>query len=155
MAKGYKTPGSGKQKGTPNKKTVAALVAASQSIGAIKRAGDRKAIEILNELAQTARGLVALYQQRIMTAEGLRADAKADDVSQFWEAMKCATTIAKALAPFQDPTLSAIKVQMPTPLLGEGARMIGSNPLEEIQKMTDAITISRTYARIVKGGPVA
>jgi hypothetical protein len=138
----------GRPKGSPNKRTVQKLIEASQQVAAIKKLGQKKATETLQDLMNTAMGMVALYQRRIMTAEGLLPDAKPDDVANFWEAMKCAGTFSKALAPFQDPTFKAISVSMmPTlPQPGDNAKQVEG----KVIKMDDPNAIARVYQQMVR-----
>lgn len=102
----------GRGKNTPNKRTVQKLIEASTKIAEVKKLGQRKATEVMNELMQTARGMVALYQKRIVTADGkdLNPDALPGDIEQFWKAMHCAAIFTRNLAPFQDPMLTRVDV---------------------------------------------
>jgi hypothetical protein len=139
----------GRPKGSPNKRTVQKLIEASQQVADIKKLGQKKATETLQDLMNTAMGMVALYQRRIMTTEGLLPEAKPDDVANFWEAMKCAGTFSKALAPFQDPTFKAISVSM-APVMpahpGDNAKQVEG----KVIKMDDPNAIARVYQQMVR-----
>jgi hypothetical protein len=145
----------GRGKNTPNKRTVQKLIESSTQVAEIKRLGQRKATEVMNELMQTARGMVALYQKRIVTPDGkdLKPDALADDVVQFWKAMDCAAIFTRNLAPYQDPMLTRVDVSASlvtpgVPLAGEpgdSAKVVEG----KVVSIDDPVALGRLYARAV------
>jgi hypothetical protein len=140
--------GPGRPKGSPNKRTVQKMIEASQQVAQIKKLKQKKATEVLNDLIQTAMGMVALYQRKVMTEAGLIPDAKAEDIAMFKDFMLCAGTFAKALAPFQDPTFKAITVTaaaLPGPP-GEDAKLVEGKVIE----IDDPQAAARVYARMMK-----
>lgn len=141
------TGGPGRPKGTPNKRTVQKIIEASQQVTEIKRKGQKKATEVLNDLMQTSLSFAARYQARIIAATEKQKEPAADDMTYFWKAMECAGTFAKALAPFQDPTFKAIQVTMAPPAGQE-------TPLREIDDnvvtIDDPVALARVYQRMVK-----
>lgn len=137
----------GRVKGSLNKRTIAKLQEASNHIGAIKRQGQKKATEVLNELMQTSVSFAARYQQRILASTQQDKEPTKEDLDRFWKAMECAGTFARSLAPFQDPTFSAIKVSMPAAPM-EGAVTLTQR--ENIVTINDPIALARVYQRMIK-----
>jgi hypothetical protein len=147
----------GRKKGTPNRRTVQKLIEASTQVAEIKKLGQRKATEVMNELMQTARGMVALYQKRIVTADGkdLKPDALPADVEQFWKAMDCAAIFTRNLAPYQDPMLTRVDVS--ASLLTPGVPLDASDNAGDKAKLVegkvitidDPVALGRAYARAV------
>jgi hypothetical protein len=134
----------GRQKGTPNKRTIQRLQEASESIGTIRKLGQKKATEVLNDLMHIAVGLTARYQQRLLAADRESRTYDPDDYEKFVQCMQMAGVFARELAPFQDPKYSTIKVQMPeTP--GDGAREMGN-----VTVIDDAVAATRVYQRLIR-----
>jgi hypothetical protein len=119
---------------------------ASTQVGAIRRQGQKKATEVLNDLMQTSMGLAAQYQRRIVDAAAKSQEPSKDDLEKFWKAMECTGVFAKALAPFQDPTFKAITVSMPPPPLDQRP----GQPEATIYDITDAVVVSRLYSKMVR-----
>jgi hypothetical protein len=119
---------------------------ASTQVGAIRRQGQKKATEVLNDLMQTSMGLAAQYQRRIVDAAAKSQEPSKDDLKTFWKAIESTGVFAKALAPFQDPTFKAITVSMspPDPILRPGQQEL------KIYDITDPVTVSRVYAKMVR-----
>jgi hypothetical protein len=137
----------GRQKGTPNKRTIQRLQEASENIGAIRKLGQKKATEVLNDLMHIAMGMTAKYQQRLLAADRNNQPYVLEDYERFVQGMQMAGIFAKELAPFQDPKYSTIKVQMPeimtTP--GDGAREMGN-----VTVIDDAVAATRVYQRLIR-----
>lgn len=126
-----------------NKSTINKIVEASQQVGAIKRQGQKKATEVLNDLMQTAMSFAATYQQKIMAAG--HKGPSASDIDRFWKAMECAGVFAKALAPYQDPQLKAM-FHMPTPAPAQEPKTVEG----KVVRLDDPIAVSRVYQQTVK-----
>jgi hypothetical protein len=143
----------GRGKGTPNKRTVASIIEASQQVGEIKKLGQKKATEVLNDLMQTSMSFAARYQKRIMDTTTAGTEPGQEDLDRFWKAMECAGTFAKALAPFQDPTFKAIAVSM-APTIPQGAAAQPGDGAKEIKgrvvKLDDPVALGRLYQQMVK-----
>jgi cellulose biosynthesis protein BcsQ len=122
-----KTRPKGRTAGSLNKRTTQRLIEVGKQVAEVKKLGQKKATEVLNELVQTSRGMVGLYQRKVVTADGsaIRDDVKQEDVDNFWEALSLAIVAAKSLAPYQDPQISRIDISttmtpgMPIPGAGE------------------------------------
>ena len=127
------------------------MIAASKQVSEIRKLGQKKATEILNDLMQTAMGMVALYQRKVMTSEGIKEDAKLEDIALFKDFMLCAGTFAKALGPFQDPVFKAVQYTLPavTPvaIAPENAKVVGDS---KVKKLDDPAALGRIYADMVK-----
>jgi hypothetical protein len=135
----------GRQKGSLNKRTVKQMEEASTQVGAIRRQGQKKATEVLNDLMQTSMGLAAQYQRRIVDAAAKSQEPSKDDLVTFWKAIESTGVFAKALAPFQDPTFKAITVSMSPP-----DPVQPGQPAATIYDITDAVVVSRLYAKMVR-----
>jgi hypothetical protein len=147
---------SGRPKGTMNKRTAQRLIESSRQVAEIKKSGQKKATEVLNELVQTARGMVGLYQRRIVTPDGtaIMDHAKPDDVENFWQALSLAIVAAKGLAPYQDPMISRIDLTATMvpgmPLLGADAAGDKAKTVEgKVISIDDPVALGRLYARAV------
>jgi hypothetical protein len=139
--------GPGRPKGLPNKRTVQKMIEASRQIADIKKKGQKKATEVLNDLMQTSMSFAARYQARIIAATDQQREPTADDLAHFWKAMECAGTFAKALAPFQDPTFKAIQVTMAPPA---GQDMPLHESADNVVTIDDPVALARVYQRMVK-----
>ena len=135
----------GRQKGSLNKRTLKQMEEASTQVGAIKRQGQKKATEVLNDLMQASMGVAAQYQRRIGDAAAKGQEPSKDDLETFWKAMEIAGVFAKALAPFQDPTFKAIRLNTPPPPPDQTGK-----PPVSIYDITDAVEVSRVYAQMVR-----
>jgi hypothetical protein len=136
----------GRQKGTPNKRTIQRLQEASENIGAIRKLGQKKATEVLNDLMHIAMGMTAKYQQRLLAADRNNQPYVLEDYERFMQGMQMAGIFARELAPFQDPKYSTIKVQMPEPMTpGDGAREVGN-----VTVIDDAVAATRVYQRLIR-----
>lgn len=136
----------GRPKGSPNKRTVQKMIDASQQVGEIKKLGQKKATEVLNDLMQTSMSFAARYQGKILTTTQSNQEPKPDDLANFWKAMECAGAFAKALAPFQDPTFKAISVSM--------APTAPAAPMKQVEgkvvQLDDPVALARVYSQMVK-----
>jgi len=141
----------GRTKGTPSKKTLARLKELSDQAAAAKRLGKKRAVEILDDLMQTAMSFAAMEQRKILeyplNEEGKR-EVPQQMLDRFWKAMECAGTFAKALAPFQDPTFSSIKVATlpPAPEPSQEPKTIDGKAI----RLDDPVAISRVYQQLVR-----
>jgi len=151
MARGYKT--GGKVKGTPNKKTIAKLQEAGKMIAEAKKSNDVvRAKYVLADLTKTAVGFTAHYQQKMMAWEAMPENVgkvpPPELVDRFMDGLNAAIKAAKALAPFQDPTFSAIKVAM-SPLDVPEPKLIEGKPSKKIDT-TNPVELARLYATLVR-----
>src|SRR5437667_273749 len=114
MARGGLREGAGRRLGTPNRRTVAKLIEASQEIGEAKKQNVPRAKTILSELMMTAMGYASKYQQKMLAFErdpmNEGKEPPAEIVDRFWTGMHAAGKFAAALAPYQDPKFTNIKV---------------------------------------------
>lgn len=149
MARGYKT--GGRQKGSLDKKTIAKLAEAGKMIAQAKKSDVVRAKYVLADLTKTAVGFTAHYQQKMIAWEAVPENKDklppAELVDRFLDGLNTAIKAAKALAPFQDPTFSAIKVAMspldiPEPKLIEGK----ATKLD----IKDPVELARLYATLVR-----
>lgn len=141
MAKGFKS--GGRQVGSKNKRTIGAMVRASQRVGAIQREGQKRAVEVLNDLMQTSMSFAATYQQRIMAA-GPRATRA--DKEWFFRAMECAGVFAKALAPFQDPRFGTIDVPVAPPAPAEEPKVVEG----KVIRLDDPVAVGKVYQQMMR-----
>lgn len=117
MKRGFKTPGSGRQKGTPNKTTIARQEAIVQEERA---SGRRLAIIRLAEIADHFGGLAAKYSPTRDRTKPFGADGKLDDtppdearsVGYLRESAKWLAEIA----PYQSPKLQSTTLAQDKPL---------------------------------------
>lgn len=150
MARGYKT--GGRQKGSLDKKTILKLQEAGKTIAEANKSKDVvRAKHALADLTKTAIGFTAHYQQKMIAWEAVPENKDklppAELVDRFLDGLNTAIKAAKALAPFQDPTFSAIKVSMspldvPEPKLIEGK----ATKLD----IKDPVELARLYATLVR-----
>lgn len=144
MAKGFKSGGRAAK--TPNKRTVQKMLEASGQIADIKKLGQKKATEVLNEMMQMSLEMVHDYRERL--AKSKRPSD--NQIATFKWAVECTGTFARALAPFQDPTFKAITVTpaaLPPPMvLGDNAKVIKG----KVVKIDDPNELVRTYQQMVK-----
>jgi hypothetical protein len=141
----------GRAKGTPNKRTVARLLAGRQEIEDAKQKGHKQAITILDELAHKAVDYAAVYERKLLNFEQENPDAELPQglVDRFWLGMNAAGRFAAALAPYQSPRLSVMRVLDETPggfVPGDDAKLIEGGNL----KIKDPVELSRIYHRLVK-----
>lgn len=115
MAKGYKTPGSGRKKGTLNRATVERRVAAE--IDSARQAGRELAKDVLERAMQFAETQTGLYrtisedQAAALRAAGEdRARAQTGDPDKMGQWFDRWTYCAKELAQYQSPKLRAIAI---------------------------------------------
>lgn len=142
----------GRKKDVPNKRTVQKIIEASQDVEAIKRRGQKKATEILNDLMHTAMGFVALYQRKVMTEAGLLPEAKAEDITVLKEFMNAAGAFAAALAPYQQPKFKVVTF-VPIDMNPGGAApelKPGDNAKVVKGKVVDPNDVVRTYQQMVR-----
>ena len=139
----------GRTKGTLNKRTVAALAEKAQEIGEIKRQGQKKATEVLNDLMQTSMSFAARYQGKILAATQGSKEPTAEDLANFWKAMECAGVFARALAPFQQPTFKAVAVTVNPGDMEPATRRISHD--DNVVTIDDPVALARVYQRMVKG----
>jgi hypothetical protein len=144
--KGLKT--GGRQKGSLNKRTIARLQEASNNVGEIKRQGQRKAVEVLNDLMHIAVSFAGRHQQRLLKQEQAGQPYDATDYERFMQGMQMAGVFARELAPFQDPKFSTLKVTMPAPepiIPGDGAKDMG-----KVHVIDDAAAATRVYQQMIR-----
>lgn len=150
---GKKTGGRGR--GRQNKKTVERINALSAQAARANRIGEKRAVEVLNDLMKTAVSFAALEQRKIMEykdADGrVNPDAAPPQMRKnFWKAMECAGTFAKYLAPFQDPTFKAIAVNV-APTAPTSTDAIEPRTIEgQAVRLDDPIAVSRIYQQMVR-----
>lgn len=145
MARGFKS--GGRAANTPNKRTVQKMIEASQQVAEIKKLGQRKATQVLNELMHMSLDLVHKYQARVTRAK----KPKDDDLQMFKWSTECAGAFAKALAPFQDPTFKAITVTPAAGLSvqtqpGDDAKVVPG----KVVKLDDPNEVVRLYQLTMK-----
>jgi hypothetical protein len=148
MTKGAK-PGrvktGGRKAGTKNNRTILKIAEAAEQITAIRKSGQRKATEVLNDLMQTSITMAERYHRKILD-KGTR-EAGQLEWERFWKAMECAGTFGKALAPFQDPTFKAIQVMhAPSPPELPTVTQQGN-----VLTIDDPVAMQRLYQRMIKG----
>jgi hypothetical protein len=134
----------GREKNTPNKRTVQKMIEASQQVAQIKKLNQKKATEVLNDLMQSSLVMVHELEAKIRA----RKRPNPADISDLWKARECTGVFAKALAPFQDPTFKAITVTpmgLPGPP-GEDAKLVEGKVIE----IDDPQAAARVYARMMK-----
>jgi hypothetical protein len=103
MARGGRREGAGRRLGTPNRRTVAKLIEASQEIAEAKKQNVPRAKTILSELMMMAMDYVSKYQQKMLAFEcepqNEGKEPPAEIVDRFWLGMYAAGKFAGALAP--------------------------------------------------------
>jgi hypothetical protein len=151
-----KTRPKGRTAGSLNKRTTQRLIEVGKQVAEVKKLGQKKATEVLNELVQTSRGMVGLYQRKVVTADGsaIRDDVKQEDVDNFWEALSLAIVAAKGLAPYQDPMISRIELSSTMtpgmPLMGPAEAGDRAKVVEgKVIGIDDPVALGRLYARAV------
>jgi hypothetical protein len=135
----------GRQKGSLNKRTIAQLREASEQVGAIKRSGQKKATEVLNELMMLAMNYAARHHNKLMASANMNQPFDPLDYERFVEGMELAGTFAKNLAPYQDPTFSTIKVTMPAP-----EPVVDAAAKGKVLVIDDAAAATRVYQQMVR-----
>lgn len=142
----------GRQKGTPNKRTIEALRQKSEQAAAIAKTGKR-ATEVLNELMITAMSLAAREQRRMLREErevdgdGIPIKkVDRDTYDRMITALTCAGAFAKALAPFQEPIFKAIAVVTPPPSTPQEPKAIDG----KVIRLDDPVAVSRVYQQMVR-----
>ena len=135
----------GRQKGSLNKRTIAQLREASEQVGAIKRSGQKKATEVLNELMMLAMNYAARHHNKLMASANANQPFDPLDYERFVEGMELAGTFAKNLAPYQDPTFSTIKVTMPAP-----EPVVDAAAKGKVLVIDDAAAATRVYQQMVR-----
>jgi hypothetical protein len=136
----------GRQKGTPNKRTIEKLRQASEQVGEIRRSSQKKATEVLNELMMLAMNYAARHHNKLMASANANQPFDPLDYERFVEGMELAGTFAKNLAPYQDPTFSTIKVTMPAPEpVVDAATAKG-----KVLVIDDAAAATRVYQQMVR-----
>ena len=137
-----------------NKRTIAKLQDIGTEIAAAKRgAGPLRARDALMDLTRTAIGFTAHWQQKMIAWE---ADEKnvgklvpQEYIDRFMLGLNAGIRSASALAPYQDPKLSALKVNIspfdiaPEPKTIEGKAM---KPID----IKDPVELARIYAQVVR-----
>lgn len=143
--------GVGRPKGTPNKRTLQKLQEAGKTIAEAKGGDVVRAKNVLADLTKTAVGFTAHYQQKMIAWEADPANAgklpPADLVDRFMHGLNTAIKAAKALAPFQDPTFSAIKVSMSPLDIPEPKLIEGKAAKIDIK---DPVELARLYSTLVR-----
>ena len=142
----------GRQKGTPNKRTVAKLMDAGRAIADTKKMDSVRAKNVLSDLTKTAVGFAAHYQQKMMAFDGTPENAgklvPQEIVDRFMAGLNTAIRAATALAPYQDPKLSAIKVSMSPFDVPEVPKVIDGKATKIDLK--DPIELARIYHSLVR-----
>jgi hypothetical protein len=137
----------GRQKGSLNKATLNKLREASEQVGAIKRSGQKKATEVLNELMMLAMNYTARHHNKLMASANANQPFDPLDYERFVEGMELAGTFAKHLAPYQDPTFSTIKVTMPAP---PDPVVDAGQAKGKVLVIDDAAAATRVYQQMVR-----
>lgn len=143
----------GKTKGTLNKRTIAKLQQIGTEIAEAKRGGGVvRARDALSDLTKTAIGFTAHWQNKMMAWEADPANAGTliprEYIDRFMLGLTAATRAAAALAPYQDPRLAAIKVNMSPFDVVEPAKTIEGKALKIDTK--DPVELARLYAQLVR-----
>jgi hypothetical protein len=142
----------GRAKGTPNKKTVAKLAEVGREIAEARKQEVPRAKKTLQDLMVTAMGWASQYQRKIMEWQAQPGNAgkepPADIVDRFWQGMEAAGRFATALAPYQDPRFTAIKVSM-SPLDIPDAPKLIEGKANKID-MKDPMELARIYHQMVR-----
>lgn len=143
----------GRQRGTPNKRTVAKLIDAGRTIAGGNKIKDAvRATDVLSDLTKTAMGFTAHYQAKMLAFE---QDPTNKDklpppevVDRFMLGLNAAIKAARALAPFQDPQFTAIKVAM-SPFDTQEAQKVIEGKASKID-LRDPIELARIYHSVVR-----
>lgn len=143
----------GKQKGTPNKRTVAKLQEIGAEIAAAKKGeGPVRARDQLSDLTKTAVGFTAHWQKKMLEWErdekNVGKIVPAEYVDRFMLGLNAAIRAASALAPYQDPKLAAIKVSMSSFDIPEAPKVIEGKATKIDIK--DPVELARVYASMVR-----
>ena len=142
----------GRQKGTPNRKTVAALRAqriaeqAQAEVDKAKAAKVKLGKDVLEDYMGAFHNLSVFYQRRIaeQLAKNLEPDPK--DIAAFEKWGGLTATTAKNLAEFQSPKFKAIAVLAPPPSPVPPANGAPGKVID----LTDAVALSRNYQNLMK-----
>ena len=144
MANGRKT--GGKQKGTPNKATLAAQRAAAQQVIDRSMAGKQElAIHVLEKLMKVAEGATSLH--RPTTSQELQGGATPNpdgDWDKFGQWFDRTVHCAQALANYQSPkfkTITAYMAPATPPDPAENARQIDAKVVD----LNDPVELQRIY----------
>jgi hypothetical protein len=152
MARGGRREGAGRRLGTPNRRTVAKLIEASQEIAEAKKQNVPRAKTILSELMMMAMDYVSKYQQKMLAFEcepqNEGKELPGEIVDRFWIGMHAAGKFAAALAPYQDPKFTNIKVAMtPVDMPAEPKVIEGKSSKLDLNDPNECF---RIYARMVR-----
>ena len=138
----------GRQCGSLNKRTVAKLADVGRDLAEARKQNVPRAKIVLQDLMVTAIGFAAHYQRKILEFEAAPENVgklpERELIDRFMLGINAAVRIAAALAPYQDPKLSAVRVSMSP--LDAPQRKIDRVP-RELPK--DAAELARIYAQMV------
>lgn len=130
----------GTRRGVPNKKTQAHIRAAGSRAAEARKLGRPQAVEVLDNLMNTAMTMASQYQP---PAAGMEPK----DHDKFLEWIQTAGVFAKHLADFQSPKFRAVVVQTPTPI-GDADMTIDQEG--KILEIDDPKKLARVYAQMVR-----
>src|SRR5437667_11395683 len=137
MARGGLREGAGRRLGTPNRRTVAKLIEASQEIGEAKKQNVPRAKTILSELMMTAMGYASKYQQKMLAFErdpmNEGKEPPAEIVDRFWTGMHAAGKFARYSSqndpPYRPRSVAGlILLRMDRPAAGASTRRVVTPP---------------------------
>lgn len=130
----------GRKPGALNKKTVEHLKTAGKQISEAKKLGKPLAIEVLDNLMNTAMAMASKYQPPT-------SDQPPRDHDKFLQWIQTAGLFAKNLADFQSPKFKAVMVQTSSPV-GESDMTIDQEG--KILEIDDPKKLARVYAQMVR-----
>ena|SRR6266404_973642 len=150
MARGGRREGAGRRLGTPNRRTVAKLIEASHAVGKAKKQDLPRAIKTLSDLMVTAVGFTAHYQRKMLEFEEAHAGEvpPQEMVERFMAGLDAAIRAAAALAPYQDPKFTNIKVAMSPLDVLETPKIVKGKDLKI--DLNDPIELARIYHSVVR-----
>jgi hypothetical protein len=131
---------------------VAKLIEASQEIADAKKQNVPRAKTILSELMMTALGFASKYQQKMLAFErdpkNEGKEPPAEVVDHFWMGMHAAGKFAAALAPYQDPKFTNIRVDMSPLDVPQVPKSVDGEDLKI--NLKDPIEIARIYHSLIR-----
>lgn len=131
---------------------MAKLIEASQEIAEAKKRNVPRAKTVLSELMVTAMGYASKHQQKMLAFErdpmNAGKEPPAEIVDRFWMGMHAAGKFAAALAPYQDPKFTNIKVGMSPLDVPEVPKAVEGKDLKI--NLKDPIELARIYHSLVR-----
>lgn len=142
----------GRPKGALSRKTLAKLQEVGRDLSTAKKMDVIRAKHTLADLIRTSTNFMAHYQRKMVEFEADKANAgklpPPEIVERFLAGLHMSIRAAQALAPYQDPKFTNVKVSMSPFDAPEAPKLIEGKALKINTK--DPIELARLYASMVR-----